>query len=58
MIGYNDNDVVIPLYLRVQQMAGYARTFNQNIIMSPRVNSNSVNFQKITIKYGRKLKSF
>ena len=43
-IGYNDNDVVKPLYLRVPEMTGYARRFNQNIMMSLRANNNSVNF--------------
>ena len=37
-IGYNDNDVVKPLYLRVPEMTGYARRFNQNIMMSLRAN--------------------
>ena len=46
-IGHNDNDVVRLLYLRVPQMIGYARRFNQNIIMSLRANNNSVTSKKL-----------
>ena len=46
-IGHNDNDVVTLLYLRVPQMIGYARRFNQNIIMSLRANNNSVTSKKL-----------
>ena len=33
-IGYNDNDVIRPLCIRLSQMTGYARKFNENAIMS------------------------
>ena len=33
-IGYNDNDVIRPLCLRLPQMTGYARKFSQNTKMS------------------------
>ena len=33
-IGYNDNDVIIPLCIRFPQMAGYARKFNENATVS------------------------
>ena len=33
-IGYNDNDVIRPLCIRLPQMAGYARKFNENRTMS------------------------
>ena len=46
-IGHNDNDVVRLLYLRVPQMIGYARRFNQNIVMSLRANNNSVTSKKL-----------
>ena len=46
-IGHNDNNVVRLLYLRVPQMIGYARRFNQNIIMSLRANNNSVTSKKL-----------
>ena len=38
-IGYNDNDVVRPLCLRLPQMTGYARKFKENATMSFRVNN-------------------
>ena len=38
-IGYNDNDVIRPLCLRLPQMTGYARKFNENTTMSFRVNN-------------------
>ena len=38
-IGYNDNDVIRPLCLRLLQMTGYARKFNENATMSFRVNN-------------------
>ena len=33
-IGYNDNDVIRPLCIRLPQMSGYARKFNENATMS------------------------
>ena len=38
-IGYNDNDVIRPLCLRLPQMTGYAKKFNENATMSFRVNN-------------------
>ena len=38
-IGYNDNDVIRPLCLRLPQMTGYARKFKENATMSFRVNN-------------------
>ena len=32
-IGYNDNDNIIPLCIKLPQMTGYARTFNENSTM-------------------------
>ena len=40
-IEYNDNDVIRPLCLRLPQMTGYARKFNENATMSFRVNNNN-----------------
>ena len=37
-IGYNDNDIIRPLCIRLPQMTGYAKKFNENITMSFRVN--------------------
>ena len=38
-IGYNDNDVIRPLCLRLPQMTGYARKIDKNAIMSFRANN-------------------
>ena len=38
-IGYNDNDVVRPLCVRLPQMSGYARKFDENATMSFKVNN-------------------
>ena len=38
-IGYNDNDAIRPLCLRLPQMTGYAKKFNENATMSFRVNN-------------------
>ena len=29
-IGYNDNDIIRPLCIRLPQMTGYVRKFNEN----------------------------
>ena len=33
-IGYNDNDIIRPLYMRLPQMTGCGRKFNENSTMS------------------------
>ena len=38
-IGYNDNDVIRPLCLKLPQMTGYTRKFDENAIMSSKVNN-------------------
>ena len=38
-IGYNDNDVIRSLCVRLPQMTGYARKFNENATMSFRANN-------------------
>ena len=37
--GYNDNDVIRQLCIRLPQMTGYARKFDENATMSFRVNN-------------------
>ena len=37
-IGYNDNDIIRPLCIRLPQMICYAKKFNENITISFRVN--------------------
>ena len=48
-IGYNDNYVNRPLCLRLPQMTGYARRFDENVTMSFRVNNKQLlkNYHKI-----------
>ena len=48
-IGCNDNDVIRPLCLRLLQMTGYARKFNENRTMYFRVNNKQLlkNYNKI-----------
>ena len=47
--GYNDNDVIRPLCLRLPQMTGYAKKFNENVTMSFRVNNKQLlkNYNKM-----------
>ena len=55
-IGYNDNDIIRPLCLKLSKMTGYINEFNESknaITMSLRVNDE----QLFIIKYGRKLRS-
>ena len=54
-IGYNDTDVIRPLCVRLPQMTGYARKFDENALMSFRANYKQL--LKIIIKYGKKFES-
>ena len=57
-IGYNDNDVVRPICLKLSKMTGYINEFNENkntIIVSLRVNDEQP-FKK-NIIYGKNLRS-
>ena len=52
--GYNDNNVMKPLYLELSQMIGYINKFDKNkIAMYPKVKEKKL--LKITIKYGKKI---
>ena len=53
-IGYNDNDVIRPLCLRLPQMTDYAKNFNKNATMYFRVNNKQLlkNYNKIWEKLG------
>ena len=53
-IGYNDNDNIRPLCIRLPQMTGYARKFNENATMSFIVKDKKL--LKNIIKYGKQLK--
>ena len=54
-IGYNDNDVIRSLCVRLPQMTDYARKFDNNVTMSFRVNNEQL--LETIIKYGKKLKN-
>ena len=55
-IGYNDNNAIRPLCLRLSQMTGYARKFDQNVTMSFRVNNNNKQLLKNYNKIWEKIK--
>ena len=48
-IGYNDNDIIRPLYIRLPQMTGYAKKFDKNQTMPFRVNNKQLlkNYNRI-----------
>ena len=48
-IGFNDNDIIRPLCLRLPQMSGYARKFDENATMSFKANNKQLlkNYNKI-----------
>ena len=48
-IGYNDNEVIRPLCLRLLEMTGYAKKFNENATTSFRANNKQLlkNYNKI-----------
>ena len=41
-IGYNDNDIIRPLCIKLPQMTGYFRKLNENLTMSFRVKDNQL----------------
>ena len=49
-IGYNNDDVIIPLCVRLPQMIGYTREFDENATMSFRANNKQL--LKNQHKYG------
>ena len=53
-IGYNDNDNIIPLCIKLPQITGYARKFNENSTMSFIVKDKKL--LKNIVKYGKQLK--
>ena len=57
-IGYNDNDVIRPLCLRLPQMTGYAKKFNEIVTMSFRANNKQLlkNYNKIWEKVEKLLR--
>ena len=57
-IGYNDNDVIKPICVKLPQITGYARKFDENATMSFRVNNKQLlkNYNKIWKKVEKLLK--
>ena len=55
-IGYNDNDIIRPLCIRLPQMTGYVRKFNENSLMSFRVKDKQLlkNYNKVWKKMKNK----
>ena len=56
-IGYNDNDVIRLLCIRLPQMTGYAKKFDKNATISFRVNNKQLlkNYNKICEKVEKSL---
>ena len=52
-IGYNDNDVIRPLCIKLPQMIGYVKWFDSNKKMSFQVIDNKL--LKSILKYGKEL---
>ena len=57
-IGYNDNDIIRPLCIKLPQMTGYVRKFNENATMSFRVTDKQLlkNYNKIWRKVEQLIK--
>ena len=58
-IGYNDNDVIRPLCLKLSKMTGFINAFNEikNTILMSHINVYMMNnFLKNIVKYGKKLR--
>ena len=57
-IGYNDDDVIRPLCIRLPQITGYATKFDENATMSFRANNKQLlkNYNKIWEKVEKLLK--
>ena len=52
-IGYNDNDIIRPLCIKLPQMIGYARKFDENATMSFIVKNKQL-LKKYTKIWGKK----
>ena len=57
-IGYNDNNIIRPLCVRLPKMTGYAKKFDENATMTFRVNDKQLlkNYNKIWEKVERIMK--
>ena len=52
-IGYNDDDVVRPLCIKLPQIIGYVKHFDSNETMPFKIGDNKL--LKLIMKYGKKL---
>ena len=57
-IGYNDNDVIRPLCIKLSQMTGYVRTFESNTTMSFKISDKQLlkKYNQIWKRVGKLLK--
>ena len=52
-LGYNDDDVIRPLYIKLPQLIGHGKYFDSNKIMSFKVNDNRL--LKSILKYAKEI---
>ena len=57
-IGYNDNNIIRPLRIKLPQMTGYVKKFNENLTISFRVKDKQLlkNYNKICEKVEKLIK--
>ena len=56
-IGYNDNDVIKPLYLELSQMTGYINKFNEHKNKNKNKNKNTITMS-LKVKYKKLFKNY
>ena len=56
-IGYNYNDVIRPLYIKLPQMADFVRKFEGNTTMSFKISKKQL-LKKYNLEYGKVLKNY
>ena len=56
-IGYNDNDVIRPLYIKLPQMTDYVRKFEGNTTMSFKISKKRL-LKEYNLEYGKVLKNY
>ena len=57
LIGYNDNDVIRPLYIKLPQMTDYVRKFEGNTTMSFKISKKRL-LKEYNLEYGKVLKNY
>ena len=56
-IGYNDNDVIRPLYIKLPQMTDYVRKFEGNTTMSFKISKKRL-LKEYNLEYGKVLQNY